>query len=195
MPPMPLPDAIEVIFLDMDGVLCDFHSAVARLWGLDPATVDDETWAEIGEWGISVPPPGVAGRSGSPATSYRSDFWDRIEAEGRRWWESLDKLPWADELWDACRRRAERVAILTSPAPFFACHEGKRAWVRARLGRADVVVTSAKALCSGPKKVLIDDRTRYAAGWRAAGGTFVPLRRPWTGGGSSPAEIIAELDR
>jgi hypothetical protein len=175
---MPLPGRIDVIFLDMDGVLCDFHTSVARLWGLDPRAITDDTWAEIGEWGIGVPMP---------------DFWDRIEAEGRAWWEGLAKLPWADELVDACRRRADRVAILTSPAPFAACHEGKRAWVSAQLGAMDVVITSAKALCSGSRRILIDDRTKYAGGWEAAGGTFVPLRRPWTGGGVSAGEIIGRL--
>lgn len=175
-----LPDRIDIIFLDMDGVLCDFHTAVATLWGLDPGRLGEADWAEIGEWGIGVPKP---------------DFWSRIEAEGRGFWERLGKLPWTDELWEACHQRADRVAILTSPAPFFACHEGKRAWVRARLGRADVVITSAKALCSGPSKVLIDDRTKYAEGWAAAGGHFIPLRRPWTGAGPSAEEIIAQLRR
>ena len=173
-----LPDRLDVIFLDMDGVLCDFHTAVAELWGLDPASIDDAKWAEIGEWGIGVPMP---------------DFWDRIEAEGRAWWEGLGKLAWTDELWEACHERARHVAILTSPAPFAACHEGKRAWVSDQLGRADVVVTSAKSVCSGPNKVLIDDRTKYADGWEELGGTFVPLRRPWTGSGPTPAEIIEAL--
>ena len=176
----PLPDRIDVIFLDMDGVLCDFHTSVASLWGLDPAGLDDTAWAEIGEWGIGVPKPG---------------FWDRIEAEGAVWWERLEKLPWTDELWDACRQRADRIAILTSPAPFFACHQGKKAWVRAQLGDADVIITSAKALCSGPNKVLIDDRTKYAERWEAAGGRFLGLRRPWTRGGASVSEIIELLRR
>ena len=175
-----LPDPVDIIFLDMDGVLCDFHTAVAALWGLDPAAIDDAKWAEIGEWGISVPMP---------------DFWDRIEAEGRAWWEGLEKLPWTDELFDACADRADRVAILTSPAPFAACHEGKRAWIRDKFGRADVVITSAKSLCAGPGRVLIDDRTKYAEGWNAAGGTFVPLRRPWTGAGPTAGELLDALRR
>lgn len=69
-----LPARPGAVFFDLDGVLVDFHRSVARLWGLDPEGLGDAEWAELGEWGLGVHQPGL---------------WDRIEAEGERWWRRV----------------------------------------------------------------------------------------------------------
>ncbi len=173
-----LPKRLRTIFVDLDGVLADFHSAVARLWGKDPARIRTSEWAEIGEWGLSVPKP---------------DLWDRVEAQGEEFWANLEPLPWAEELWDACQAACDSVVVLTSPGPFAASAAGKYAWVRQHLKTKDMLIGHPKHVCAAPGRVLVDDRASYGPSWTREGGTLVSLQRPWNPTGHAPQAIIAAL--
>jgi len=179
-PALRIPRPLNAIFVDLDGVLADFHTDMARLWDVDAATLDQAASAELGEWGLGVP---------------KDDFWPRIQAEGAAFWRNLGKLPWTDRLWAACQAACERVIVLTTPGPFPESAAGKYAWVREQLGTTKMLIGSPKDVCSGPGHILIDDRVGYTRQWEAAGGVMVPLRRPWTGGGYEVEAIIAALQR
>lgn len=176
--PLALPERLRTIFVDLDGVLADFHSAAARLWGLDPATLSQADWAQVGEWGLSVPKP---------------DFWARVEAQGEAFWANLEPLPWAQELWDACHAACDGVVVLTSPAPFAASAAGKYAWVREHLDTKDMLIGRPKHVCAAPGRVLIDDRASYGPAWSREGGTLVSLHRPWNPSGHPPEAVIEAL--
>lgn len=167
------------IFVDLDGVLADFHTAVARLYDLDPDTLTTSDWAEIGEWGLSIPKP---------------DFWDRVQAAGAAFWSGLEPLPWAERLWAACHAVCERVVILTTPGPFPESAAGKYAWVRERLDTTSMLIGRPKEACSKPGHVLIDDRAGYGPRWEGEGGILLPLKRPWNPSGIEPEAIIANLE-
>ncbi len=175
-----LPTPLEVLFVDLDGVLVDFHRPLARLYGLDPDALDDQAWAEIGEWGLSIP---------------KDDLWQRVQAEGAAFWAELPKLPWTDALWAACHQAAKQVVILTTPGPFPESAAGKWQWVHENLHTQDILIGRPKEVCSQPGHVLIDDRCGYGPKWNAAGGLLVPLQRPWNPTGYAPETIIAALQR
>ncbi len=176
-----LPRPLNAIFVDLDGVLADFHSSMVRLWGQDPATMDDASWAEAGEWGLSVEMP---------------DFWPRVQAEGADFWRNLPKLPWTDRLWAACNAACDRVVILTTPGPFPESAAGKTAWVHEQLGpKTRVLIGSPKDVCSKPGRILIDDRSGYRNRWEAEGGVLMPLWRPWNVDGHDAGRIAAALER
>ncbi|MBT3220927.1 MAG: hypothetical protein HN348_17725 [Proteobacteria bacterium] len=166
---------VSTIFVDLDGVLADFHTAVAKLWGLDPATLNNDDWARLGEWGLGIP---------------MDDFWPRIQAAGPEFWSGLEKMPWADELWDACQGACDTVVVLTAPGPFPESAAGKYAWVRAQLNTTKMLIGSPKEVCSKAGHVLIDDRAGYRERWEAEGGTLLSLGRPWNPTGLDPREII-----
>jgi hypothetical protein len=170
---------IEVIFVDLDGVLVDFHRPLAALYGLDPDTLSDAEWAQIGEWGLGIP---------------KDDLWQRVQAEGSKFWAQLPKLAWTDALWAACKAAAPQVVVLTTPGPFAESAAGKWSWVKEQLGTQDMLIGRPKEVCSKPGHVLIDDRAGYGPKWTAAGGVLLPLKRPWNPEGIAPEQLIAGLE-
>ena len=176
--PLTKPNPLTAIFVDLDGVLADFHSSMARLWGLDPETLDEAKQAELGEWGLGIPMP---------------DFWDKIRAEGPDFWAGLAPLPWADELWAACKEACETVVVLTTPGPFPESAAGKYEWVKRVLKSDDMLIGRPKEVCSQPGHILIDDRSGYGPRWNARGGQLFSLRRPWNPQGHPVETIINTL--
>jgi hypothetical protein len=170
---------LRAIFVDLDGVLADFHRPVTALYGLDPEALDDSAWAEVGEWGLSIPKP---------------DFWARIQACGSDWWAELPKLPWADRLWRACKAACQQVVVLTTPGPFPESAAGKYQWVREQLDTHDMLIGRPKEVCSKPGHLLVDDRASYRPRWEAEGGKMLSLQRPWNLDGLTPEAIIAALE-
>ena len=174
-----LPQPLRAVFVDLDGVLADFHHEVARLYGLDPTRLDDNEWAHIGEWALSIEKP---------------DFWPRIQAGGAQWWADLPELPWAKQLWDACNAACDCVVVLTTPGPFPESAAGKYSWVREHLDTTRMLIGSPKHVCSKPGHVLVDDRSSYRRRWEAEGGRMVPLARPWNRSALDPEDIVAAFE-
>lgn len=177
--PVQIPQPLRAIFLDLDGVMADFHRPVVELFGEDPDALDEAAWAEVGEWGLSID---------------KGDFWGRIQAEGAEWWSTLPKLPWADRLAAACRAACPQVIVLTTPGPFAESAAGKYQWIQDELDGMRSLIGSPKDVCSAPGHVLIDDRAGYRERWEAAGGTLLSLRRPWNPTGVSAEAIIEALE-
>lgn len=62
------------IYLDMDGVLCDFVGAACKLHGRDPATVTH--WNFFKDWGMTA-----------------EEFWRPIHEAGEDFWANLEPYP------------------------------------------------------------------------------------------------------
>lgn len=177
----------KVICIDLDGVLVDMHTDLARLFGDDPETYTQKEWAEIGEWGLSI--PSVDGKFSSP-----DDFWDKVRAKGAQWWIDLPKLPWADELWNTAKETGATCVVLTTPAPFPECAYGKWQWVHENLHTENIFIARPKNICSKEGTWLIDDRAAlYGKTWEDLGGRFISLKREWNPTGRSIEEILTLL--
>ncbi|MBO4349656.1 MAG: HAD family hydrolase [Proteobacteria bacterium] len=171
-------DKPKVICIDLDGVLVDLHHGLVRLFGEDPEKYTEAQWAEVGEWGLSIP---------------KGDFWGKVRSQGLQWWINLPKLPWTDELWQAALDTGATCVVLTTPAPFPESSYGKWQWVYENLNTRNVLIGQPKEICAQPGTWLIDDRAGYGPRWEGRGGRLLSLKRPWNPNGLDIQEILAIL--
>jgi len=157
---------MQQIFLDMDGVLCDWTGAACRLFGRDPNKVT-ATWGE--QYDI-CPELGIT----------TNELWRAVDAAGADFWADLEPLPWAQELYTLCMSYGP-VSILTSPSRHPSSHVGKLAWLERHLPQAlgAYLMGRNKAACSHPGAVLIDDTEKNIKAWEARGGFGVLFPAPW----------------
>jgi 5'(3')-deoxyribonucleotidase len=75
----------------------------------------------------------------------------------------------------------DNIGVLTSPCQTAGCVDGKLDWIRSNFPYLDrkVLVGSAKYLCSGPGRILIDDLGKNIEAWEASGGVGILYPQPW----------------
>lgn len=169
------------IFLDMDGVLCDFAGGVCALFGKPGPSAGDPAQALHEYLGV---PKGV--------------MWSRIGEVGARLWENLEPLPWAQDL-VAWSRSHGNLYIATSPALHPGSLSGKMVWLQRRFGKQfrDFIVSPHKHLLAAPGRLLIDDTTRQVDAFRASGGAAILFPSVENGRlrlGEDPLAVLASAD-
>ena len=157
----------EYLFLDMDGVCCDFITAACHWHGRDPATVL-ESWTP-GYWDIC-----------QELELSTEEFWSPIEGH-EEFWSGLEPYPWFDELWSLEQSVAEHVVISTSPGRCPTGHFGKAIWLRQRGIHPTVngMIGRRKELLAAPGRILIDDSDRNIRKWESHGGVGILFPRRW----------------
>jgi len=140
------PDARRRIYLDCDGVLADFDKGAAALLGAPPRVFER--------------------RYGLPA------FWARL-ASADRFFEGLDLMPDAMELYGAVRHR-DPIILTGLPRGAWA-EPQKRRWAARHFPGVKVITTSSalKREHCHPGDVLVDDTDRYQRLWEREGGVFI----------------------
>jgi len=162
---------ISHLYLDLDGVLADFHGAAARLFG-QPDIVD--RWPE-GVW----PMWDVLG-----ITEWA--FWEPIAQIGQRFWsDSIQPCEWADDLLAWITQSGIPWSIATEPTGVHGELDGKLAWIKRHLGHnVGWAMTNDKSRLAGPGRVLVDDSDAQCAAWMNAcwgkgGAEAILFPRPW----------------
>lgn len=152
------------IYLDLDGVLADFVSGLARAHGLNPASV-------VASW-----PAGDYGYM----EGLVYDFWAPVKGDWE-FWAKLPPYPWAHSL----VRRAQRagdVWFLTAPLDH-ASKLGKLAWIERHFPGAMPRVIFANAedkwRYAGRSTLLVDDRRSNVEEWRRHGGHAILFPQVW----------------
>ncbi len=158
-------------FFDMDGVIADWATAVAELFGVDPLLVracekssgDDDLLKAVG-------------------MSSKSQFWRTIASAGPGFWYNIPGL----EDGMRCLRKMQAtegldVCILTKPTFDAACYNGKAMWVQSRLGKntESLTLCREKWRLSGPNTLLIDDDPRNTDMFSAGHGRGLLIPRPY----------------
>lgn len=149
-----------MIFVDLDGVLCDFVGAACKAHG---KCVDDVTqWDFYKPWGIS-----------------KSKFWAPMG--GRAWWEKIEAYPWAGDVVSLIAATGLPFTICSTPCVSPGCLSGKVAWLYKHLGHGcrNYVLTPKKELLAAPGRLLIDDCDDNCQKWDAAGGESILFPQPW----------------
>ena len=162
--------AISHVFLDMDGVLCDFfggalaaHDATSRL----------DTWPR--------------GTRGMPEILdiTADQFWAPMVAQGEAFWRDLRPLPWLESLLTLVESHATW-SVLTSPHLAPPCGAGKMAWMDRHLApRVDrtsfgkFAITRQKHYLAHPTRVLIDDDPRHTSAFEERGGHAILFPARW----------------
>ncbi len=147
----------------MDGVLADFVRG-AMLHHHRPDHDHDKT-----EWGLEAQ-FGIMPEQFWASLDY--DFWAGLKPLD----DGLDLLEEVEFLVGR-----ENVCIVTSPCDTAGCLEGKRDWIKQYLPdyKKRLVLTSAKHLLAGPRKLLIDDHDANYDKFTTACGRGVLVPRPW----------------
>ena len=118
---------IDVILLDMDGVLADFVSAAIGVCGL-PLKHD-----EVDQWDFFLP------------YMTAEEFWQKIDAVPGFWSNVIQPYPWAPEIVALCKENAKQVVFASAPAII-------RIRQKARFAGCDVISLwngTATITCSG----------------------------------------------
>lgn len=149
-----------MIFLDMDGVLVNFHKAALALYGMEPTSDDPRTSETIG------------------ITS--EQLWERIAEVGEDFYANLELLPWATWLIDLCSNLGE-ICIATSPGPLPCAASGKMKSLKKLFGPdfKNFHIGKQKYLLASPGRILIDDFDSNVEEFEAYGGKSILIPQSW----------------
>lgn len=164
------------IFLDIDGVICDFVGGAEEVHGPAPRK---DSW-DIHEW-YGLDP---------------EEFWAPLSS--REFWANLKALPDAFKIVEACHRYGE-IVLCTTPTLSAECLAGKMDWIQRVFGGRfrDYIFTPRKGFLAKPGRVLVDDSDKNVKEFRSAGGHAVLWPQPWNAnrGMENPLEhLIINLD-
>lgn len=136
------------ILLDMDGVICDWITPTAKLFGFSDEQIDN--W-QRGNYAIE-----------NHMKVEERKVWERIDLEGEDFWTNLPETPWARNLYEGCLNIAPTF-FLTCPSHNPISLSGKVKWLQKftndkRFNR--YLIGRPKFLCANNRNVLIDDSER-----------------------------------
>lgn len=157
------------VYLDVDGVLCDFVRGVNAFFGTEYSYTKYPY--DLGKWDIL---DDIAGGIGFKVVNAicTENFWVN--------------LPW---MWDGyslyqrVMTKFDDVSFLTTPMPNAESWTGRFKWLEKHTGPSmagKITITrESKAIVANPDSLLIDDRDKNVDEFRAAGGDAILVPRPW----------------
>lgn len=148
-----------VVFLDVDGIVADFFSAVVN------AHNSDLTYESYPKGEDSLPK--------AMGLSYNR-FWNGVTSDLIL---NLDLTEEAHALFNYANRFGE-TCFLTSPPR--KCADARTDWIREKFPNSPYILSKWKEFCcAGPHSILVDDRDSNIEAWTAKGGTGILFPRPW----------------
>lgn len=189
---------LDVIFLDMDGVLVDLAAGVADEFGIDVGKVrqHDQGFGQV-----------LAEERGITLKQAEGIIWGGIRKLGAPFWEGLKWTHEGEELYELAHR-VSKVCILTSPADG-TCAAGKINWLRKRQGllrklagttqdyrkppHRRFAVCPAKELMAHPRALLIDDHDKNIRAFKAAGGLAITWPQAWNSATHDRQDVLEWL--
>ena len=158
------------VFLDMDGVLCDFCSAAFAVNGAeyDPNDYPKGTWNLEEVLGVT-----------------KEELWHNIDSCGVGFWMTLRPYAWTKAFVHGLLELTDDIVISTSPSRSPNCYAGKRIWLDQcrtwcpELSKMPVMMGSHKYLLANPNRILIDDGLHNIDKWRICGGKAIVFQQPW----------------
>lgn len=171
------------IFLDMDGVCCNFVRAALAAHGRSDLEGDPKvTWL-----------PDSIGMG-------EEQFWQTINAAGVDFWRYMDPYPWFEALYPKLRGFGD-VVFLSKPSRGADSATGKLQWLQDRFGPEfrDYIFTPRKRFVSRwPRAILVDDQDKNLETWA---GAKIRFPQPWNAAARAPdpdtivGEIVAHVQR
>lgn len=174
-----------MIYLDMDGPLCDFIGAMLRVHGREDLLADYPNGQLI--YGHHL------GMSDAQMIA-------GVEAEGVGFWTELGLQPWAERLVAMCEACCD-VELATDANFGDWAASGKRIWLRNHFGGrflSTVHMTSRKYRLAHKHAILIDDHDKNVKAFIDAGGEAILWPMPWNNGWlghDTPEAKLAHVER
>lgn len=141
-----------MIYVDMDGVLCNFLKGVALASGVE--------LREHKDW-----------------EKHKDKYWRAVQRLGIRFWENLEWMPHGKELWALVEKHNPRIlsAFPQKEKLRPAATYGKQLWLQKNINDS---VSSKALICrvqekqdyAKPGDILIDDNEKTIHQWNAKGG-------------------------
>lgn len=160
------------VFLDMDGVLCDFISSVLH------KASKPVSYNSVKEESLNAVIP----------KSEVNRIWKIIHKQRSVFWEKLEPTPFVyairDSYDDLFRSHYNNLYILSSPIAGPASAQGKMKWLRNHmpfLPASNIILTASKHLLSHEGNILVDDRLSVAAEFTSneRKGECIVFPQPW----------------
>jgi len=160
---------IDIIYLDIDGVLADFIGGVMKAFDLE---YDYNKW------------PGALGPDGWNWFESFGLTFDQVDAEcTAKFWAGMEWMHDGCDMFNLVNGGPVGAHLLTTPMKNPESTTGKLTWIEKYLNnkwRKNAIVTGApKKLFARPGALLIDDRDKNVEEFRAAGGEAILVPRPW----------------
>lgn len=160
------------VFIDMDGVLCDYNTAIHELFGVSNVYDNPENLGTFSLASILEKQCGI-----SKAQFYKSrgpEFYARL-----RWTKEGPEIL---RLLEA-KFGKKNCRILSAPG-FNPCdYSGKAEWVINNMPdymyQKRFILNSDKSVEAGEGRLLIDDKDSNISGFCVAGGKGILVARPW----------------
>lgn len=166
-----------VIWLDMDGVLCDFQRGIMKFKGLPMSHFD--FYDKPISWG------------------WCTDQWPEVlDQLDRKFWVELPWAPGAAKLLELVKRRTDKIGILSDHCLRHTSVEGKIEWIKANIPElaSNCFFGKAKHLFAHKDSILIDDGDHNIKAFEAAGGKGILVPRLWNSAwereGQCPSEYF-----
>lgn len=168
------------VYLDMDGVVTDFHTAYAKLYNLQ---YNYNSPAERDINGVRVLKNDYYHLQRMSCTSFDLSVF-HIDKEGPDWWAFIQFTPWGHQLMNMiCANAGYKydLILLSCPATFHWSAHGKYHWCIRNF--PDVPYISCKARykykLANPYSILIDDSQSNVEAFREAGGIAYAFPQHW----------------
>ena len=146
---------LSQVFLDMDGVLCDFVGGASKAHGRSSGGLRGE-WNLEKAWNLSC-----------------DDFWRPLL--GYDFWINLRPFEWCDAL----LALFPLAIIATRPADSAGSYAAKYDWCKRYLGRKLIMVNTTKVHLSREGTVLIDDYDKNVEEFNEGEGRAVLFPQDW----------------
>jgi len=130
------------IFLDLDGVMCDWLTPACNLCNIDIKNIVIRHEIKSGRFLQHL--------------MLERDMWDAIISAGTDFWANLEPFPWADRLWKTLNELGD-VCILSSTSHIPAAGMGKMQWIKKHLNTKNFLLGPAKKFCARKGSILVDD--------------------------------------
>lgn len=154
-----------MVFLDMDGVLCDFVGGALKALKLpaDTPVTQMDMAAEL--------------------QMLPRQFWGAQE-DDPDFWLNLKPYVGAVALVQELQALGFDVYYSTSPSMHPNCASHKLRWLDQHIGKGEsrrAMIGPCKELLAGLGRVLVDDHPTNCEKWERAGGTSILFPQPWNG--------------
>lgn len=167
---------MDMVFLDLDGVLVDIHAGFESHFGFD--LTEEELTMSLGE---------VIHRRGLVAKNV--SVWSELNMH---WWANLPPYLNTAAIIERFIHLVGRDNVrIATACPNYHARAGKELWVEANtpLSKRQLINIHDKWLLSAPGRHLVDDKYDWCLKFRAYGGTAEFVERPWSYAQFSGVEV------